>query len=92
MIASAIALDTIDDLYSGDDLDDHSEEDRDNYRGVAAFLLAISVMVIVVQLILLIIRLLFFAEIITSHFAVYGIVVGYSYICITVNREMFKVK
>lgn len=76
-IASAIALKTIDDLYSGD-LDEESEDDRDTYRGVAAWLLAISALVIITQVIMVIIRALYVAEVVTVHFAVFGILVSFN--------------
>ena len=78
VIASAIALKVIDDLYSGD-LDEETEEDRDTYRGVATWLLAISVIIMIYQIIMLIIRILYIAKVIEANFIVFGIIVSSQY-------------
>ena len=78
VIASAITLKVIDDLYSGD-LDEETEEDRDTYRGVAAWLLAISIIIMIYQIIMLIIRILYIAKVIEANFIVFGIIVSSQY-------------
>ena len=71
----SIALKVIDDLYSGD-LDEETEEDRDTYRGVAAWLLATSVIIMIYQIIMLIIRILYISKVIEANFIVFGIIVS----------------
>ena len=73
-----MVLNTIDDLFS-DDIDDDSElgQDRDQYRGVAGWLLFVAIGGMIVQAVMFIVRLLYYVEVITSQFIIFGVVVSY---------------
>ena len=78
LIACGVALNRIDDLFS-DDIDDDSQagQDRDQYRGVAGWLLFVAIGGIIVQGVMFIFRLLYYVEVITSQFIIFGVVVSY---------------
>ena len=76
LIASAIAIANITDLFKNDGEDLTAVDDRDKYRDVAESLLFISFAGSTTQIIIAIIRGLYYGEIITSWFAIFGITVS----------------
>ena len=78
LIASAVALNTIGDIFR-DDTDDDSEvgQDRDQYRGVAGWLLFVAIAGIAVQVVMFIVRLLYYIEVISTQFMMFGIAVSF---------------
>ena len=73
-----MAFSTINDIGFLDNAPDDSEEaeDRDRYRAVAWWLLAVAFVGVITQIVLLIFRALFFKKII-SQFVVFGILVSF---------------
>ena len=81
MIASAFVLvtnksahDNLQDLIEFDE-DSEAAEDRDRHTGVAGWLLAVGIAGIIVQIIMVIFRGLYFIEVIRSQFFLFGIIV-----------------
>ena len=79
MIAAAITLTTITDVYPVD-LPDNSEsaEDRNAYRGVAGWMVAIGAFGVVAQTIMTIIRALYFGQIMTIGFVTFEAMVRFT--------------
>lgn len=79
MIAAAITLSTIDDVYPVDPPDNsEAAADRNAYRGVAGWLVAIGSLCMVVEVIMAIIRALYFAQIIPVGFVTFEALVRFS--------------
>ena len=78
LIASAVALSNIDEFFEYVPDDTDAADDRDQYRGVAGWLLFVAIAGIVVQAVMTIVRAFYYGEVITSHFAVFGIVVSFN--------------
>ena len=77
MIACAVSLSAIDDAFGGADDDTDLADDRDRYNGAAGWLLFVAIAGIIIQIIMLIVRALYYGEVITSQFIVFGIVVSF---------------
>ena len=84
MIASAIAVSRINDFYDYVSEGSNDAEDRDRYRGVAGSLLFVSIVGIVIQPIMAIIRILYFTEAIKAQFFVFAILVSSMSLYITI--------
>lgn len=78
LVVSGIAVSTIDNLFS--DIDDGTEasEDKTIYKGVAIALLFAASTGIVLQVVIIIIRGLYYVETIKYHFLVFSILVGFN--------------
>ena len=76
LVASAIAIADITDLFKNDGEDLTAADDRDKYRDVAVWLLSVGFVGLTTQIIIAIIRGLYYSEIITSWFAIFGITVS----------------
>ena len=78
LVTCTVTLSTITDIRFLNNAADDSEngEDRDRYRAVAWWLLAVAIVGIITQIILLVFRALFFKKIIISHFVIFGILVS----------------
>lgn len=77
LIASAVALASIDDLYSDDiDEDSTAADDRDRYRAVAGWLLFVGIAGIITQGVMVIVRGLYYAEIVKSLFMTFVAIVS----------------
>ena len=76
LIASAIAIADITDLFKDDGENLTGADDRDKYRDVAVWLLSVGFVGLITQAIIAIIRGLYYGEIITSWFAIFGITVS----------------
>ena len=68
---------TVNEIYGFDvnDFDDDAEEDKNRYRGVAGWLLFVSIAGIISQIVLAIIQSLFYAEVIQKQYSIFRIVV-----------------
>ena len=78
LVASAIAIADITDLFKDDGENLTGADDRDKYRDVAVWLLSVGFVGLITQAIIAIIRGLYYGEIITSWFAIFGITVSIS--------------
>ena len=78
MIASAVALSSIEDLYPDDiDEDSSAAEDRDRYRGVAGWLLFVGIAGIITQSVMVVVRGLYYTEIVKSQFMIFAVMVSF---------------
>ena len=77
-IASAVALSSINGLQTFND-DSEAREDSDRYRAVAAWLLFVGITGTIIQVAMVIIRALFYGEIIISQFRIFGVIVSLIY-------------
>ena len=79
LIASGVTLSTIHDIYP-DQLPEgsQSKDDKEIYDAVARWLLFASIVGIIVQSIMVIVRGLYFAETIKNNFQVFTVLVSYS--------------
>ena len=79
MIAASRVIAIINDIYPGN-LPDDSEaaKDRDTYRNTAMWLIIISDFCLAFQIIVNILRGLYFGEILTDRFIVFAIVVSFN--------------
>ena len=75
MIASAVTVSNINEIF--EDPEGEVEEDRNRYRAVAGFLVFVGIAGIITQAVLTIARALYYGEVITSQFTVFGIIVSY---------------
>lgn len=78
LIASAVALSNIDEFFEDVPEDSDFEDDRDQYRRVAGWMLAVAIAGIIIQAVLTIVRALYYGEAITNHFTVFGIIVSFN--------------
>ena len=78
LIASGVTLLTIDDIYP-DELPEGSQfkDEKETYDGVAGRLLFVSIVGIIVQSIMAVVRGLYFAETIKSNFQMFTVLVRY---------------
>ena len=76
MIASAVTISTINDLV-GDDSDSTSDVER-RYRGVAGWLVFLGVAGLIFEIIMAIFRGLYFGQVLSEGFVVFGVVVSFS--------------
>ena len=80
MIASAITISTLNDLFG--DADDRSSDtisdDEARYRGVAGWLVFIAVVGLIFEIIMVIFRGLYFGEVMTAGFVGLGAVVSFT--------------
>ena len=80
MIAAAITLTTINDVYFVDPPDNsEAAADRNSYRGLAGWMVAISVFCVVVQIFMTIIRALYFGQIMTVGFVTFEAMVRFNH-------------
>ena len=78
LIASAVALNNIDEFFEDVEDDTDDADNRDQYRGVAGWLLFVAIAGIVVQIVMVIVRALYYGEVITNQFVAFGIIVSYN--------------
>ena len=78
LIASAVALSNIDSFFEDASEDSDFADDRDRYRGVAGWMLFVAIAGIVIQAVMTIVRALYYGEVITSQFNVFGIIVSFN--------------
>ena len=78
LITSVVALSNIDEFFEDVEDDTYDSDNRDQYRGVARWLLIVAIAGIVVQIVMVIVRALYYVEVITNHFAIFGITVSYN--------------
>ena len=78
LIASAVALSNINELYEDVPDDSDAADDRDQYRDVAGWLLFVAIVGMVVQIVMVIVRALYYGEVITNQFVAFGIIVSYN--------------
>ena len=78
LIASAVALNNIDEFFEDVEDDTDDADNRDQYRGVAGWLLFVAIAGIVVQIVMVIVRALYYVEVITNQFVAFGITVSYN--------------
>ena len=76
LIASAVAISNINNVFEDVDEDSDAADDRDKYRDVAGWLLFVGIAGLITQIIMAIIRGLYYGEVITSHFLIFGITVS----------------
>lgn len=74
MIASAVTLSTINDLF--EDPEGEAADDEEQYRGVAGWLLFVGIAGLITQVIVIILRGLYYGEIIKAQFVAFAIVVS----------------
>ena len=77
MIACAITLSTVDDIYGGS-TDTAQSADEGRYRGAAGWLLFVAIMGLITHVIFMIVSGLYSAEVIKDNFAIYGVAVSFS--------------
>ena len=72
LVVSAIAIADITDLFKDDGENLTGADDRDKYRDVAVWLLSVGFVGLITQAIIAIISGLYYGEIITSWFTIFG--------------------
>ena len=76
LIVSGAAIYYINDVFEDVDEDSTLADDRDKYEDVAGWLLFVGIAGLITQVIMAIIRGLYYGEVITSHFLIFGITVS----------------
>ena len=76
LIASGAAIYYINDVFEDVDEDSTLADDRDKYEDVAGWLVFVGIAGLITQIIMAIIRGLYYGEVITSHFLIFGITVS----------------
>ena len=85
LVASGVAISNINDLFEDAPSGSPAADDSDQYRGVAGWLLFVGIAGLVTQIIMAIIRGLYYGEAIASQFAIFGITVSIFNVYIIVN-------
>ena len=79
MIASAITISTLNDLF-GDNEDRDISDEEAQYRGVAGWLIFVCVVGLVFEVIMVIFRGLYFGQVMEAGFVGLGVVVSFIYV------------
>ena len=78
MIASAITISTLDDIFGDNDDDRTISDEEARYRGVAGWLTFVGVVAMVFEVIMVIFRALYFGEVMSAGFVGLGAVVSFN--------------
>ena len=86
LVASAVAISNINDIFEGAPDGSDAADDRDKYRGVAGWLLFVGIAGLITQVAMAIIRGLYYGEIVTSQFIIFGITVSINFYIIVYTQ------
>ena len=78
LVASAITISTLDDVFDDVFEDIYSGYLERRYRGVAGWLVFLGVAGIIIEIVMVIFRGLYFGQFISERFVVFGIVVSFN--------------
>ena len=76
LVASGVAISNANDYFKDVPDDSDAADDRDKYIDVAGWLVFVGIAGLITQVIMAIIRGLYYGEVITSHFLIFGITVS----------------
>ena len=75
LVAAALTISTLDDIV-GDS--DSTTDEEQRYRGVGGWLVFLGVAGLVVEIVMVIVRGLYYGQVISEGFVAYGIVVSFN--------------
>ena len=76
LVASGVAISNANDYFKDVPDDSDAADDRDKYIDVAGWLVFVGIAGLITQVIMAIIHGLYYGEVITSHFLIFGITVS----------------